>query len=174
MNEYEQQAQDFATKYNLTMTATYLGHYSRLHGKWITANYRITLTRPGRKPYSFDFSTSINDSWSYTSNESILKKLPGLPVRFDLDKFFDSPECHRERAQLGRYTVTRTKKTPRLYDVLSCLQKYDPGIFEDFCMDFGYDSDSRKAEGIYFSVQKKWSSVAALFGDCLDELSEIN
>lgn len=65
------------------------------------------------------------------------------------------------------------RKTPTAYDVLSCLQKYDVGTFEDFCDEFGYDTDSRKAEKIYFAVQKEVSEVMRLFGDVLEDLREI-
>ena len=30
--------------------------------------------------------------------------------------------------------------TPTEYDVLACLTKYDPGNYEDFCSEFGYET----------------------------------
>lgn len=63
---------------------------------------------------------------------------------------------------------------PKLYDVLSCLTKYDPESFENFCSEFGCDQDSRKAERTYKAVCKEWKAVNRLFNDCLDELQEIN
>lgn len=68
-------------------------------------------------------------------------------------------------------TLTETVPTP--YDVLACLQKNDPGTFEDFCSDFGYDTDSRKAERMYKAVVKEWNGVKRLFGDVLERLQEI-
>ena len=62
---------------------------------------------------------------------------------------------------------------PTAYDILACLTKYDPGTFEDFSSDYGYDEDSRKAERIYKAVVKEWLNVERVFGDCLDELREI-
>jgi hypothetical protein len=62
---------------------------------------------------------------------------------------------------------------PSLYDVVSCLQKYDVGSFEDFCNEFGYDTDSRKAEKIYKAVCKEYQAVERLFGDVMEELNEI-
>ena len=56
--DYNKQANDFAEKIGLTMSAQYIGHFKRL-GDWSTANYRIVLRRPGRKEYSFEFSTSL-------------------------------------------------------------------------------------------------------------------
>ena len=34
--------------------------------------------------------------------------------------------------------------SPVAYDVLAAITKTDPGSFEDFCDELGYDSDSRK------------------------------
>lgn len=55
-----------------------------------------------------------------------------------------------------------------------CFTKYDPGTFENFCMEFGYDTDSRRAERIYKSVVREYKAVKRLFGDILEELQEIN
>lgn len=70
-------------------------------------------------------------------------------------------------------SISEGSKEPNLYDVLACLTKYDPYSFEDFCSEYGYDSDSRKAEKIYNAVCKEYEAVERLFGDCLDELREI-
>ena len=62
---------------------------------------------------------------------------------------------------------------PTMYDVLACLTKSDPGSFEDFCDEFGYDTDSRRAEKTYKAMVKEWKNVNRLFGDILEELYEI-
>ncbi len=48
---------------------------------------------------------------------------------------------------------------PTAYDLLTCITKNDPGTFENFCGDFGYDEDSRKAEKVYNAVCKEWEKV---------------
>lgn len=70
-------------------------------------------------------------------------------------------------------SISEGSKEPNLYDVLACLTKYDPYSFEDFCSEYGYDSDSRKAEKVYNAVCKEWVAVERLFGDCLDDLREV-
>lgn len=70
-------------------------------------------------------------------------------------------------------SIAQGSNEPNLYDVLACLTKYDPNTFEDFCSEFGYDSDSRNAVKIYKAVCKEWQAVERLFGDCLNELQEI-
>lgn len=73
----------------------------------------------------------------------------------------------------GQSIAESGKKTPTPYDVLACLTKSDPGTFRDFCADFGYDEDSRKAEKVYFDVQEEYRNVMRLFGDVIEELQEI-
>jgi len=62
---------------------------------------------------------------------------------------------------------------PTIYDILTCLQKYDVGSFEDFCGEFGYDTDSRTAERTYKAVCKEFTAVERLFSDIIEELQEI-
>lgn len=98
--------------------------------------------------------------------------------------FQDDKECRfvfkiRLKRNKKQYTFTfgqsiaEGSNEPDLYSVLSCLTKNDPGTFENFCNDFCYDSDSRKAKKIYKAVCREWENVERLFDDCLDELSEI-
>lgn len=66
-------------------------------------------------------------------------------------------------------------ETPDAYSILSCLTKYDPGTFENFCADMGLDTDSRRAERTYNAVVKEWADVSGFFTETeLEELSEIN
>ena len=72
---------------------------------------------------------------------------------------------------------TEKRKKPTSYDILACLTSFDPGSFEDFCMDYGYDNDSRKALDIYLNVQKEFSGICKVLNhsqELLQELSEIN
>lgn len=60
------------------------------------------------------------------------------------------------------------------YDILSSSTLHDPGTFENFCDDFGYDTDSRRAMDVYLAVQKDWSGVCAFFTkDERAELAEV-
>lgn len=125
MNTYEKQAQDFATKYGLTLkvgTPKYKKHFADdTTERWV---FKCRLSRGG-KTYTFNFGQSINDG----------------------------------------------DKEPTMYEVLSCLQKYDVGTFENFCDEFGYDYDSRKAEKIYKAVCKEYEALTRLFPE--DEQSEV-
>lgn len=63
---------------------------------------------------------------------------------------------------------------PTLYDVLTSLEKYDVGAFEDFCSEFGYDNDSIKSEKVYKAVVNEYENMLRVFGaDILEEMREI-
>ena len=60
------------------------------------------------------------------------------------------------------------------YNVLACLQKYNPGMFSDFCAEYGYDADSRKAFALYEAVCEEWKKVSSFFSAAeIEEMQEI-
>jgi hypothetical protein len=68
---------------------------------------------------------------------------------------------------------------PTTNDVLDCLRSDFFSVihgesFEDFCDEFGYDADSRKAEKIYRACQKSAEDFRTAFGVAiLEELTEL-
>jgi hypothetical protein len=71
-------------------------------------------------------------------------------------------------------SIMAGSKTPTAYDMLTCLTKYDIGSFENFCGDFGYDTDSRAAERTYKAVCKEWEKVSGFFtSEEIEQLQEI-
>lgn len=83
-------------------------------------------------------------------------------------------KLHTYRFNFGQ-SIANTGAAPRPYDVLACLQKYEVGTFENFCGDFGYDTDSRSAYKIYKAVMKEWKNVELLFTpEQIEELQEIS
>lgn len=70
-------------------------------------------------------------------------------------------------------SIQAGSEEPTQYDILACLTKNDPGSFEDFCGDYGYNDDSKKAEKIYKAVCKEFAAVDRLFSDVMEELQEI-
>ena len=71
--------------------------------------------------------------------------------------------------------ATSKGEKPTNYDILACLQKYDVGSFDDFCSEFGYDEDSRKAEKTYNGVCKEYNNVCKIWSEEeIELLQEIN
>ena len=148
--DYKKQGEDFLKSVGATMSAKFLGNMPYFDDDKESRDvYEITFTRNG-KTWSFRFGQSIADSGEY------VKRNPHGKTVYDHE------------------LIKRKRIVPGAYDVLSCIEKYDPGTFEDFCGNFGYDTDSRKAEKTYFAVQKEWSECNKMFGDVMDELQEIN
>lgn len=61
---------------------------------------------------------------------------------------------------------------PKIDDVLDCLANDAAGVenarnFEDWAADYGYDTDSRKAETIYTEIKKQAQELRDLLGDDL-------
>jgi hypothetical protein len=170
ISSYQQQGLDFINKHELEFRAVLIGddcplfcadaeqgkdmdkvtvfpRKSHIHGK----HYRCTISRKGKGHFSVDFWNSYADEEyralgdkKYQFGETFIKYSKGRP------------------------------QLPQAYDVLTCLQKSDVGTFEDFCSEFGYDADSRKAEQVYNAVVKEWRKVRAFFTDAeIAELQDI-
>lgn len=85
--------------------------------------------------------------------------------------------AHRYRFNFGQSLANCDygKTFPTPYDILACIEKYEISGFDDFCDNYGYDIDSRKAYKTYKTVLKEWKNIELLFtSEQLEELREIN
>jgi hypothetical protein len=61
----------------------------------------------------------------------------------------------------------RARIYPTVYDILSCLQKYDVGTIDDFMSEFGYEvnewADVKRIQNIYNAVVKEYNDVCRCF-----------
>jgi hypothetical protein len=99
--------------------------------------------------------------------------------------FTDDTECRyifnlTLKCDNKRYTFNfcqsrmKGNEAPTMYDVLTCLEKYEVGSFDDFCGNYGYDNDSIKAHKIYKAVAREYKNMLRVFGeDILTEMQEI-
>jgi len=101
--------------------------------------------------------------------------------------YFDDDKERRDiytcilKNQRGRYrftfgqSIASMGKIPAAYDVLACLQKYEIDTFDNFCGEFCYETDSRKAYKTYKAVKREWENIDKLFtGEEIELLQEIN
>jgi hypothetical protein len=169
-SKYEIQAERFLISTDTKFSAKFLKYDVHFDNDTDKRDiYEITLTRGNRK-YVFNFGQYVNSSgrfWKYGRYESGCewgRLHKGVYVK---------------PSSIGTGETDAWKKNPDFkeptpYAVLACLQKYDPGTFENFCSDFGYDTDSRRAEKIYKAVQNEWTSINLLFSDSeIEQLQEI-
>lgn len=169
MNKYTKQATEFLKKANATIKIEFIGLAINREWKENTPRnlYNITLSSPAGA-MTFDFWDSIYNTEIRQMNlEAYAEKR--YNCRFDFLNYSDKVKAQKELKE------KKAAAQPTAYDVLACMTKYDPGTFENFCSDFGYDEDSRTAEKIYFAVQKEYSQLTKIFTpEQLKEMQEIN
>jgi hypothetical protein len=119
---------------------------THIHGK----HYRCTFSRKDKGHFAIDFWNSYADEeQNYALHNRMFSDDRGLAQKYKGKKF------------------TQVEA----YDVIACITKNDPGSFEDFCSDFGYDTDSKQAEATYWAVVKEFRNVKKFFTD--EELAEL-
>lgn len=145
--EYTKQANDFLAATNTKFETEYLKTDFYFEGDKDKRDiYEITLKNSSHR-FRFTFGQSINNS--------------GLQI----------VDYHKGT---GLHMQRKMRIPPTAYDVLACLTKYDVGTFENFCSDFGYDTDSRKAYKIYKAVLREWKNIELLFTpEQIEQLQEI-
>lgn len=170
--DYQKQGKDFLKKTGTTFKVEFVKYGKHFDDDKESRDiYKITLSRKGRS-YSFNFGQSINASGRFI-------------IVYHSDEFprgtriHDKVELAKSRGRylgFGRYYENNKDfSEPTPYCVFAGLQNHDIGTFENFCGDFGYDLDSRKAEKIYNAVVNEYSNLKMLFNDKeLDEMAEIS
>lgn len=177
ISEYQQKALNFLKATNTTFKAEFLRHGKHFENdKDARDIYSITLQR-GQRVYTFNFGQSINCSGEYQVKEHLRNKLWCKETTGGKYALTEKEVANtRLRFDLERGDIYKNPnfEAPTEYDVLACLQKYDVGTFENFCGDFGYDTDSRTAEKVYKAVCNEYKNVAMLFNDSeIEQLNEI-
>ena len=168
-SEYKEATDLVAKSFNIIFEAEFLENNYHFQGDKDKRDiYSITLKRGARK-YTFKFGQSIAKSQHYKDKNipSRLYTLNGgnLKGGYKID----------DLKNYQSYIELVQGEAPTLYDILSCLQKYEVGTFEDFCGDFGYDQDSRTALKTYKAVVKEYDKVCSLFSnEELEVLQMIN
>lgn len=156
-NEYTEQAEKFLQDAGATMKIEFQGR--AINAAWkekeLRNLYAVTITTP-RGSYTFDFWDSLyNTELTQMTIEQYARKHFCM-----LYEDMTRSEQSKARAELAK---KQKEARPTCYDVLACLTTYDPGTFEDFCAEYGYDEDSRAAERIYIAVQKEFANLKRIF-----------
>lgn len=164
LSTYEQQAIDFLAKTNTTFSAKFLKNGKHFDDDKDNRDiYEIEISR-GNRSYKFNFGQSIYNSGKWHI------KYHGLKM------FNDDAAAKKFCLVTAGYMWPRDAKrnenfaAPTPYDVLACLTKYDPGTFENFCSEYGYDTDSKKAEKTYKAVVSEYENMQKFFSDSELEL----
>ena len=159
MTDYEKQAQDFLDKTNTTIEKEFLKNDKHFEDDTSVRDiYNITIKR-GNRSFDLTFGQSIMDS-QYYQHKNIKERTYTLSGAHRTGGYkIDRLSNYKE------YLKLIAGKIPTNYDILASITSYDPGTFENFCSDFGYDIDSKKAERIYNSVLEEWKNVQIIWTD---------
>lgn len=167
-NEYTTQAEKFLQDASATMKINFQGR--AINTIWKEKQprnlYAVTIATP-RGSYTFNFWDSLHNTelTQMTVQEYAAKN---LRRRWEYMTYSEKNKASAELAQKQK------EARPDCYDVLACLTKYDPGTFEDFCAEYGYDEDSRTAERIYVAVQNEFANLKRIFDpEQLEAMREI-
>lgn len=167
MNEYQKQALDFLESTKSTISIEFLKHDFHFHtDKEKRDIYHITINK-GSRSYGFEFGQSLNDSGFYFT---IGRR------RVELDRKFlevsKSQLTHHIKRNIssdyldnGNSDKIHYPQAPSEYSILAAITKYDPRTFEEFCSEYGYDTDSMSANKVYLAVKNEWNNIQALYTD---------
>lgn len=176
MSMYDRQAQEFVEKTGLAIDKVYQGHRKYFpEDQEQRAVFNITFTK-GQQSFEFEFGQSIQDSYKMLDvRKSTIGRLrPISPNDYRLKGYKEATALGGGDIQ-GILTLKPQKTPPSDYAILSTIEKHDPETFEDFCSNYDYNTDSRKAMDVYLKVQKQWSQISRVFTpEELEKLREIN
>lgn len=176
MQDYLKQANDFLEATNTEMAVSFLMNDFYFAGdKEPRDIYQVTIKRGARK-ISFRFGQSLAKSGFYYTMGKQKRPIGKDKLEWEASRLLTFIRMDSGGALLnnGKSDIIHRPEPPTAYDVLACLTKYDPGTFEDFCSDFGYDADSRTAKKTYKAVKKEWANVQTIWDDSeIEQLAEI-
>lgn len=147
--------------------------------------YRAILTQKGaiQPPASKEDKPWEHDAWMVRFSCRANGRSLGLPFKcgighrkppaFARSQFERSPKMAYDRRQLEAAGVPQA---PHAADVLHSLVSDDThgASFRDWCADFGYDEDSRKALALYEQCQRQTDDARTFFGrELFEKFGEI-
>ena len=161
--EYDIQAEKFVESTGIKIVKTYTGHRKYFDDdKERRSCWHITVTR-GDNAFSYDFGQSIVDSYAAINREG----------QRMINKSNSYARCIAGHLPHG---IKEIKRQPSDYSLLACMSmdSYQSDTFEDWCGEFGYDTDSRKALDTFLKCQKISSDINRFFTDAeLEQLQDI-
>lgn len=175
MSEYTEQAEKFLQSCNASIEVTFL--YTAPYFDEDTEArdmYQFIIKTP-KGAYVGKFGDSLRNTQRRKFADECRNPISRLTISDErFAKSLGFRVIYNKRVDSKELLAARNYK-PNAYDILACITKYNPDTFANFCSEFGYDTDSKKAEKIYFAVQTEWNGVRSIFTEeQLTELRDIN
>lgn len=150
------------------------------NAEYLSVKFKATSQELHKEILTPDKMKLVTAEWEEQASK-LKKKVENKYTKFTPPKFKEvvSNALRQTRIKLWSNMVYAdvqqdTINHPNEYDILTCLTKYDPETFENFCSEYGYDYDSRSAEKTYKAVVEEYKNVTMLWNDDeIDQLSEI-
>lgn len=130
-----------------------------------------------------ELKTILENSEAET-HEQLTELLKELHIKIKFKKFGLFFDDDKEERNIYEITIRRHNKAikfrfgdsiantqkgeqPRVYDVLTCIKNdfFCPDNFKDFCDEYGYDEDSRKAHETFKRCLKQSHKLTLIFSD---------
>lgn len=176
MNEYDKQAEDFLAKTGTTLTFEFDGYRKYFpDDKEKRLTWKFTLTR-GTRSLTDTFGGSLQSTAEALTGEA-------YPFRGHKTLYFkELLETNGKRifkdengdAILRAGQVTRKINPPSAYDILTCLQIYEPEDIDYFAEEMGIAKPS-EAIRIHAAVTRQFQALQTMYNDDeMRELQEIN
>lgn len=122
--------------------------------------YEITIKRD-KKEWIFKFGQSIAKSGIGVANAPADDRGQALHDKESWTRLYSG-------------MIRKKRVPPTEYSVLAAITKHDPGSYDEFCADYGYDRKHKESAEIYLAVQREFANVMRMFGDAMDALREID
>jgi aspartokinase len=167
-NEYTKQAEDFLKKTETKIEFEYLGCSENEMWKdnIFRDVYKITLSN-ARGKYSFKLWDSQHDTEiNHLTFQAYVKNTKHMDV--------ESLRLSEKTQMMKKLKQIKEEAKPTAYDILACVEKYDVGTLDEFCSEFGYDTDSITANRIFIACNDEYKNISRLFSeDEMELLREI-
>lgn len=169
---------EFIARLGITLDATEIPTRTDIDLKdWKGASHwACTLKRDGFAPLSVNYSMgAAHRRWR---SAAVKYAIPGSIAPHDIRARFSpiSQWGEKETIDLRDYRASCTEPIPpTASDILDCLASdacgYDDArTFEDWASNYGYDTDSRKAESIYHTIGQQAKALRHFLGRDYDTL----
>lgn len=168
LSEFDIVVKDFCEKENIKIDINYQCHRKRL-GDIPTAVFVVEIKTP-KGSYEFEFSDSVINSYVVLDTRTN-KATNKYNIK---NEFYNESAINGCSDMHGLYKILRVIPNPTEYDILSCLTYYCPNDFEEFCMEYGYNSDSIKDLETYRRVLNENKNIKRIFTkEQIEKLQEI-
>lgn len=183
-SEYHKQAQAFMDGTGTVIEARYLGLQEKWNDKEPRDVYEVRIKR-GKREYVTEYGDSIVNTEKRIA--SLLGKQydhyagrvrKGDTITGLFNSFMDVTRSKKAfatwQAEASEWGATGMNNRPSAYDVLACLQAYEPaGDVDEFAGEYGYTKPS-EALRVFGNVVKEWTSLLTLYSnEEMEALQEI-